>query len=350
MSAQGQEGPGYGRILGGTPEMKRVCETIAEAARLDVPVLILGETGTGKDLAAREIHARSPRRKQPYVAVNTGALTRERIASELFGHVEGALAAGRRQAHKGHFAHAHGGTLFLDEVSTADEDTQAALLRMIEDGVYRPVGAAKDEKVDVRLVAASNEDLQDACSEGHFRPDLMHRLDVVRVTIPPLRDRIEDLPLLVERFLEEVNGEFGMEVGGFSGDAIAQLEQYSWPGNVRELRNIVAQAVVLREEGEIHARHLPLRIRPGVGVRVEPGVAGAHEGEPETGTGCADVTEGVFVPAGATLDDVERCYVEHVLAQHGRNKAQTARILGISRKTLYERLSRWGIHTPKGSG
>ena len=354
----------FGRLVGGSPQMAKVYAMIEKAARVDVPVLIAGETGTGKELAAREIHARGKRKDAPFIAVNTGVLSTELVASELFGHAKGSFT-GAIENRTGRFAEADGGTLFLDEIATMEEGVQVAFLRVLEQGVFRPVGGKQNKQADVRLIAATNVDLRHAVDSGAFREDLVHRLQVFFIMLPALREHMADLSMLTHHFLELTRNELGMEVDAISEDAMEVLEQYSWPGNIRELKNAIAQAAVMCETGIIEPRHLPTRIMrsPGDGQArredafeydLEP--AAGFEPAPEVGEAAlitslppaapevgAEVRDGVFIPLGSSLDEVQKAYVLKTLSFCSNNKTHAARMLGVSRKTLYDRLTRWGI-------
>ena len=249
----------FGRLVGGSPRLQRVYTLIERAAAVDVPVLICGETGTGKDLVANEIHRRSRRAAGPFVAINMGALSQEMIASELFGHTKGSFT-GAIENKQGRFAEAEYGTLFLDEIGTMEDRTQLALLRVLESGVYRPMGATRDRTADVRIIAATNEDLDHAVEEGRFRADLLHRFQVIQIHLPPLRELADDIPKLAHHFLHEFNEEFGFALEGLTDEAARMLSAYPWPGNARELRNAVAQAGVMAERGLIDVEQLPERV------------------------------------------------------------------------------------------
>ncbi len=347
---------GFGGMIGWSPAMQEVYAAIQKAAGVEAPVLLTGETGTGKELVAQEIHARSERSNKPFVAVNTGALTSELVASELFGHAKGAFT-GAIDSRGGRFREADGGVLFLDEVTTMEERVQVALLRVLESGTFRPVGASGNTTVDVRVIAATNEDLDTAVEKGSFRADLRHRLGVFLLALPPLRQRTVDIPVLAEAFLDESNSRYGAVVEGIEGRALDVLVAYSWPGNVRELRNVIAQGVILAQSGRIMLNHLPPRIsRSRVDAaeagRVSAPVPRAYEGsgvaeqEYEPGNGTArtafSVTEhGVFLPFGTSWQEAERFFGLKTLEFCASNKTRTAEMLGVSRKTLYDKLRRW---------
>ncbi len=306
-----REGPprGFGELVGASPAMAAVFALLDKAASADCNVLLLGESGTGKDVAARAIHERSPRRGGPFVPVHCGAIPGELLASELFGHVRGAFT-GADRARRGLFAAADGGTIFLDEIGTAPLPVQVSLLRVLEERVVRPVGSEQGEPVDVRVIAATNADLAREMEAGRFREDLYWRLATVVVTLPPLRDRKEDLPLLVETLLARLAARTGRDVRPGPG-VIERLAGYDWPGNVRELAHVLERAVLLAPEPVLRPEDLPL-----------PAEAPGR------------------VP---TLEEVERDHVRRVLRLVGGNKLRAARLLGIPRGTLYRKIERYGL-------
>lgn len=338
----------YGEMIGHSKPLLDVFDRIDRSAKIDVPVLIEGETGTGKDMIAREIHRRSRRAGKPFVAVNMGAICREIIASDLFGHVRGAFT-GATENKEGRFSEAHGGTLFLDEISTMEERMQVSLLRVLESRSFRPLGAKRDITVDVRLIAATNGDLDDEVDTGLFREDLLHRLRVFRITAPPLRTISDDIPALCYFFLDQVRHEFELDVNAIEPEALELLQSYRWPGNVRELKNVIAQSAVMAESGIIEARSLPERFHGSIASGPRPAreshTAGVqrnnHNQRNEAAETSASTQEGMFVPFGCTLDEIEEQYVRKTLASVGGNKTKAAKVLGISRKTLYDRLKRW---------
>lgn len=342
----------FGQIVGGSSKLRNVYGLVRKAAKVELPVLIIGETGTGKDLIASEIHRRSARRDAPFVAVNMGALPRDLVASELFGHTKGAFT-GASEDKSGRLAEADGGSLFLDEIGTMEEHTQVALLRVLDSHTYRPLGAKNDREVDFRLITATNENLEESIRAQQFREDLYHRLQVLRVNVPPLREIPEDIPMLAAHFLQLFNREYGFEIRSITDDALRHLVRYSWPGNIRELKNVIAQCGVSAEQGEIEVSNLPARIlepsRPETTLRsFEPEPMGLECGNGSLAGTTSDVLslagkEGVFVPLGIPLDEVQKTYVLRTLSHCGNNKTKTAKALGMSRKTLYDRLNRWGV-------
>jgi DNA-binding NtrC family response regulator len=297
--------------VGRSEAMLQVFKTAARVAASGATVLILGESGTGKELVARALHQASPRAAGPFVPVDCGAIAEGVLESELFGHVRGAFT-GAQSARRGLFEEARGGTLFLDEVGDVGPGLQARLLRALQEGTIRRVGANDAIPVDARVVAATNRDLEAAVKAGRFREDLYYRLNVVTIRIPPLRERREDVPLLAEHFAAKHGRGEGAAV---SPEARALLQAYDWPGNVRELENVIARALALNPSGVVIPADLPDRIRGGA---------------PEP-------ARGVPLPAGfrPTLDDLERRYAALVLAECAGNKTRAAELLGIDRKTLY---------------
>jgi len=291
------------------------------------------------------------RAEGPFVPLNLGTLSKELMVSELFGHQKGAFT-GAESPKAGRFAEADKGTLFLDEISTADEQVQVTLLRVLDRAKFRPIGAKSDTEVDVRIIAAANENLDKAVLKGTFRADLLHRFEVLHIHVPPLRQRKADIRLLSRHFLEQVKQDFHFELDGITDEAFNELVQYAWPGNVRELKNVIAHAAVIAGKGSVGVEHLPSRVtgfsrKSNRESELErkagySGMALAVSGggmEPEyffEGGG-----ELVTVPLGLTIEELQKTYVLKTLAACGNNKTRAARQLGISRKTLYDRLTRW---------
>ena len=300
--------------------MRAVLRRIMEAAAVDIPVLITGETGTGKDLVAASIHKRSQRRDKPFIPVNTGAMAPELIASEIFGHERGAFT-GAFEARAGIFEQAHGGTVFLDEIATMDEKTQVSLLRVLEERVFHRVGGIKNFSADVRIIAATNEDLEKNVAEKRFRSDLFYRLNVFHINVPPLRERPGAVTVLTDHFVSHFAAVYGKEVEKISSEAYRLLRRYSWPGNVRELKNVIQTGVLMLDGNEFTAELLPQRIKDAVS-------GGADRAEP---TGSFHV--------GATLEAVERELIRMTLDRIG-NKQLAAKTLGISRRALYNKIKK----------
>jgi DNA-binding NtrC family response regulator len=315
----------FGQLVGQSKGMQEVYRWIELAATSTAPVLVYGESGTGKELVARTIHDLSNRRNKPFVAINCAAIPETLIESELFGHERGAFT-GATERRLGCFELADGGTLFLDEIAEMDNSTQAKLLRVLQEGSFRRVGGGKTEiQVDVRVVAATNRVPSDALSEGQLREDLFYRLNVFAIQLPPLRERKEDIPLLVRTFVEEFNRQDNRQVRGLTPEAERALEAYRWPGNVREVRNVVQRAVVLSGSGLIDVEHLPENV-----IRTSPPAAPAA-------TGVTPIRE------------MEREMIMRALEETGQDKRRAAALLGISLKTLYNKLAKYGIQAVKSA-
>jgi DNA-binding NtrC family response regulator len=305
-------------LLGRTPAMTGVYKQIAHAAAADAPVLIIGESGTGKELVARAIHQHGNRSGRPFVPINCGALTETLLESELFGHVRGSFT-GAIADNKGVFQSAHTGTVFLDEVGEMSPALQVKLLRVLQEGEVRPVGSSRPTKVDVRIVGATNVDIDKVVVEGKFRQDLYYRLGVVVIHIPPLRERREDIPLLVERFVGAASAKAGKRVE-ISAAALEALSAYHWPGNVRELENAIERLVVFSRSSMIEVRDLPPTLTPR-----------------------APALEKRLFDDLPTLEEIERRYLVHVLEQVAGNRTRAAEVMGIDRRTLYRMAERFGI-------
>ncbi len=299
-----------------SPFMERVQEMVVQVAGTDSPVLIEGESGTGKELVAAAIHRQSARGKGPFIPVNCGAIPADLLESELFGHVRGAFSGAVADA-LGLFRSAHGGTLFLDEVAELPSPLQVKLLRVLEDKEIRPVGSAKSYTVDVRIIAATNRRIDEAIREGAIRPDLFYRLNVVRIALPPLRERKDAIPALAAHFLRQLNQRFNRQVRGIAPEAMAALAAYDFPGNVRELENLLERSFALGAREEIRLADLPA-LAPAL-----PAAATSQE-----------------LP---TLAQVERELILRALQVHGNDKEAAARALGISRRTFYRRLKEYGL-------
>jgi DNA-binding NtrC family response regulator len=312
----------FDNMVGSCDLMQTVYQRIQEAAAADVTVLITGETGTGKDLVAAAIHRHSLRQDEPYLAVNTGAMAPELIASELFGNEKGAFT-GATTAKPGHFEQANGGTIFLDEISTMDAKTQVSLLRLLETQAFRRLGGRKTIKVNVRLIAATNEDLIEAVSRSAFREDLYYRFDVFRIGLPPLRERQGDILAIARAFVAQFNVAYHKTVEEIAPETSRFLERYPWPGNVRELKNAMQRAVLIARDRVLTADLLPDRIR---GIDQPPT---APPSPP--------------FPPDMTLSAVEREHIASTLAWTGGNKTRTAEVLGISRRALYNKLERYQL-------
>jgi two-component system, NtrC family, nitrogen regulation response regulator NtrX len=327
LVAEGQ----FGRMLGASAAMRRVFEMAERVAATDATVLILGESGTGKDLLAQEIHARSPRAEGPFVAVNCAALPENLIESELFGYERGAFT-GAAQQRKGKFEMASGGTLFLDEIGDMNPVTQAKVLRALESRKIERLGGSQSIDVDVRVVSATHRDLATEITLGRFREDLYYRLRVVTLDLPPLRAHKDDLPLLASAFLDQLGARHGRRAR-LSGEAAELLRHYDWPGNVRELRNAIERALVLSKGEEIAATDLPDEVRDNTGP------ASARR----DGAGNSFFNESDFREARRRF---EIAYLKRKLEEHKWNVSQTAAEIGLHRQSLQEKLRELGIQRP----
>lgn len=317
---------GFEGVVGNSPRMQQVLARLKAFAPTRATVLISGENGTGKELAARALHFNSPRKNKPFVAMNCTALNENLLDDELFGH-EAHAFTGADKLRKGRFEYASGGTLFLDEIGDMPVTLQAKLLRVLENGEVTRIGSNEPIKVDVRLLAATNRNLQAMIDEGTFRQDLFHRLKVGTIRMPPLRERKEDLPLLYLRFLKEMNERHHKQVTKVGEDLRKAFQAYDWPGNVRELRNVIESAVVMDTDGELRLDDVdesePLRRRPG--------------GDGAAGKAGADAL------VGRPLTEVERYYKEMALELTGGNREEAARLLGIGERTLYRDIQDWKL-------
>jgi len=311
--------PGFEDMVGRSPRIKEVYRQIRQAAHTDIPVLITGETGTGKELVARAIHQLSGRSKKPFVPIHLGALPLDLVSSELFGHEKGAFT-GALKNYRGSFERAKGGTILLDEIGTIDEQNQVSLLRLLETKMFQRIGGTRDIKVNVRILAASNEDLIEAIRQGRFREDLFYRLDVFPILLPAVRDRASDIPLIVDHFLKHFNKIYRNDIRGISPECINRLESYGWPGNVREIKNVIHRAVVMCSGGVLLPEHLPKRFfsqrnrRPKVSIQL-----------------------------GSSLEEAEKKMIARTLEWNNNNRQRAAAILGISRRTLYNKISKYNL-------
>jgi two-component system nitrogen regulation response regulator NtrX len=313
-------------IAGDSVPMKALRQQIGLMAPTNGRVLIYGESGTGKELVARAIHAQSLRKEEMFVEVNCAAIPEDLIESELFGHRKGAFATAAA-AKEGKFRKADGGTLFLDEVGDMSLKTQSKVLRTLDEGRFFPLGEDEPVTVDVRVIAATNKNLEDEISRGNFREDLFYRLNVIPFYVPPLRERKEDIPLLARFFLKEFSHTYNRHPKEIADEAIEALLRYSWPGNVRELRNAIERAVLLSQSELILPEHLPTRVREAAKSSAPAaGELGPKAGQP------ADAQQ---------LEDIERQAILQALQQHGFNRTETAKALGISRRALVYKLQRY---------
>ena len=317
LSQAAERATGFEDIIGASPSMQRLYDQLARIADTETSILITGESGTGKELVARSLHARSRRRRKPFVAVNCAALPDALLESELFGHAKGAFTDARSDR-KGLFVQAEGGTIFLDEIGDMPLPMQPKLLRTLEESKVRPVGSDQEVPFDARIVTATNRDLETAVEENRFREDLFFRVNVIQLDLPPLRSRGTDVLLLAQHYLHLFAERTGKGVEALSEAVAEKLLNYSWPGNVRELRNVIERAVALTRYNKLAVEDLPEKIRDYRSSQVFIG------GE--------DPSE--LVP----VEEVERRYIEHVLRTVDGNKTLAARILGLDRKTLYRKL------------
>jgi len=314
---------GYGEIVGSSPAMKAVYRSIEKVAQSDSSVLIYGESGTGKELVARAIHKASPRRDFPFVRVNCGALAEGVLESELFGHERGAFTGALRRK-KGRFELAHRGSLFLDEVGDLPLATQVKLLRVLQEKQFERVGGEETLQVDVRVIAATNRNLAEEIAQGRFREDLFYRLHVVPIYLPPLRERKEDIPLLVHHFLKRLSTELRKPGLSIEPTVMNDLLSYPWPGNVRELENVLERAAVLCDGNRLGPQDLPLLLPPQVALSEEV---------------LADAPYGL----NRALEEVERRMIEKALHQARGVKTEAARLLGIKTSALYYKLAKHGL-------
>ena len=303
---------GVDGIIGTSRAASQLRQTILRVAAMPSTVLLQGESGVGKEVAARALHRCSPRAQRPFVPVNCSAISAELIESELFGHVKGAFT-GAAEAHNGLFYYAQGGTLFLDEISELPLAMQTKLLRVLEERMIRPVGSTREIPVDIRIVAATNRNLSDEVKAGRFRADLFYRLDVVNIRIPPLAERREDILPLTRHFLVQLQTQLGLPPIQLDSETVAQLQRHDWPGNVRELRNLVERSLILG--------YVPLDFLPAP----------------------LPVPDNMQASSAVALEEVEKRHILDVLAACGGNKSEAARRLGISRKTMERKCTAWGV-------
>ena len=309
----------FQNVIGQSEAMQKVFETVAQVSDLPANLLIEGESGTGKEIIARAIHFNSSRATGPFVPVNCAAIPENLLESELFGYVRGAFTDARKDR-RGLFQEASGGILFLDEISEIPVGLQAKLLRVLEDKEVRPLGANQGEKVDARVLSASNQGLEELVRAGRFRQDLFYRLNVIRIELPPLRERREDIPLLVNHFIEKFSQDVKRRVEGIQAEALAALKSHDWPGNIRELEHAIERAVLLGKEAAIGLEDLP------------PHLIASGEGAFVVGQALAKQL---------TLRDLEREYIGKVLQSTHGNKTEAAKVLGVDRTTLYRKLEEY---------
>jgi two-component system response regulator HydG len=315
---------GFEGVIGDSPQMHDVIERLKRIAPTNASVLIQGETGTGKELVAQAIHQNSPRKNRPFVALNCAALSENILESELFGHVKGAFTDASTDR-VGKFEYAHGGTLFLDEVGDMPTATQIKLLRVLENSEITRVGSNDPIKVNVRILSATNQNLEDAIAAGTFRSDLYHRLKVVTVRLPTLRERSGDIPVLVDHFVKSFAKKHGKQIRGVAPPARRKLMAFEWPGNVRQLRNVVESMVVVDYDGLLDVDDLPEEL------------SGAATSAPET------PAASLASLVGRPLEDVERLFIIETLRVNGGNREEAARMLGIGERTLYRKIKEYHL-------
>jgi DNA-binding NtrC family response regulator len=321
-------------MVGTSPEMQQVFSVIRQVAPSKAPVLVAGESGTGKELVARAIHQLSNRRTGPFVAINCAAMPETLMESELFGHEKGAFT-GALERRAGCFELAQHGTLLLDELAEMPSGTQAKLLRVLEDSRVRRLGSKGEISVDVRVIAATNRNVEEALKKGDLREDLYYRLNVFQISLPPLRQRMSDLPVLCDTLITHLNRKHSCNITHVTPDVMEAFKKHSWPGNVRELRNVLERAVIMAGEGAIQTAHLPYDFGVSVGSRPP-----AEVFEPDT----------VRLPVGTTVGDAEKALIQLTLQHTKNNKTRAAEILGISLKTLFNKLKEYGASEASSEG
>src|SRR5579872_4860920 len=328
LRRQLREHGAFGSLIGNSPEMRKIYRIIEQAAPTSASVLITGESGTGKELVAQTLHQLSPRASFPFIAINCAAIPETLLESEIFGHEKGAFtgAADRRQ---GCFELADRGTLFLDEIGEMTPATQVKLLRVLQERKFRRLGGRTEQAVDVRMIAATNLEPQEAVKQGKLREDLFYRLNVFAFRLPPLRERKDDLPLLIQAFVTEFNQRNQKSIAGVDREAMAILEHYSWPGNVRELRNVIERATILSAGPFIEAKHLPPTVAEQSPTAPKPQVA---------------------LAPGTTVEEAERRLILMTLEHTRDNKTRAAEILGISLKTLHNKLNKLRLRPKRSDG
>jgi len=319
---------GFEGVVGSSPQMLALIERLKRIAPTDATVLIQGATGTGKELVAQAIHQNSPRKHKPFVALNCAALSENILESELFGHVRGAFTDASADR-VGKFEYANGGTLFLDEVGDMPMATQIKLLRVLESGEITRVGSNTPLKVNVRILSATNRNLEEAIVSGAFRSDLYHRLKVVTIAIPTLQERAGDIPLLIEHFVKQFAKRHGKTIKGMSVAARVKLGSYPWPGNVRQLRNVIESMVVVDCDEMLDVDDLPLELEPSVGAAAT--------------SVAVDMQSGLAALVGRPLEEVERIFITETLKLTGGNREQAAELLRIGERTLYRKIKEYQL-------
>jgi DNA-binding NtrC family response regulator len=310
---------GFEDMVGNSPPMQEVYRQIRQASQTEMPVSVTGETGTGKELVARAIHELSNRSEKPFVPIHLGALPQELVSGELFGYEKGAFT-GAYKYYKGSFETAKRGTIFLDEIGTIDEKNQVSLLRLLETKKFQRIGGTREMKANFRIITATNENLEEAVHQGRFREDLFYRLDVFPITMPPVRERTGDVPLIMDYFLKSFNSIYQKNILGISPECINRLESYHWPGNVREIKNVLHRAVVMCSGEVLLPEHLPRRF---FSERHHP--------------------PAVSIPVGSTIEEAEKAIIIQTLNWTSNNRQRTAAILGITRTTLYNKINKYRL-------
>jgi two-component system response regulator HydG len=319
-------------LVGNAPVTKEIYKQIELVAPTSYSIILYGESGTGKEVIARTIHQKSARKDKPFVAMDCGTLSKDLAGSELFGHVKGSFT-GAVADKEGHFELANGGTLFLDEVANLSYDIQAALLRVIQERKFKQVGGVKEMDVDVRIIVASNENLQDAYRKGRFREDLFHRFNEFSILLPQLKERKEDIPLFADFFLKKANGELNKEVEGFDDEVMQIFMNYSWPGNLREFRNVIRRAALLTQAGRVNSSVLPAEINNSI----------LYKPEYEEHMVLGHAHNGGEVDLKNSAAQAEYNVIMNVLKQVNFNKTKAAEILKIDRKTLYNKIKAYQL-------
>ncbi len=328
--ASGTGRPDFGELIGSSESMLQIFRTVEKVAKSDSTVIVYGESGTGKELVARAIHSNSDRRNNKIVAVNCGAIPEELLESELFGHEKGAFT-GAIRGRTGRFELAQGGTIFLDEIGDMSPSLQVKLLRVIQEKTFERVGGIKTIKADVRIISATNQDLEKAVEEKRFRDDLFYRVNVIPIYIPPLRKRKSEIPVLVDHFFKKFNNCNSSAITGISSEAMQLFIDYSWPGNVRELQNLIERIVVIKETGEVTGDDLPAKMR----LSAKTGEKSTAEPDPFFPDQGIDLNK--------TVEDFEINLLCQALEKASGIKSNAARLLGINRTTLVEKIKRFKI-------
>jgi DNA-binding NtrC family response regulator len=337
-----RETPG---MIGESAGLRAVVDVIGSVAETDATVLLMGESGTGKEVAARAIHAASRRAHRPFVAVNCGAIPEALLESELFGHAKGAFT-GATHSRAGRFELAEGGTLFLDEIGDMPLAFQVRLLRVLQERQYTPLGDNAVRPTDVRVISATHRDLRKMVAEGTFREDLFYRINVVEIALPALRERREDIPMLVRHFLDAANARHGREVGMPTPEAMEAICRYDWPGNIRQLSNVIERMVVLRRTGAIALVDLPPELRPASLSALSSSTASQSSSSSMAASSAAAIAPSTLPETGLdlrrTVAELEYALIDQALARTGGNRNAAAQLLGLNRTTLVEKLKRRG--------